>query len=120
MTTSKRDAFFALVKRPLKTKKIIVEGQEFLIRELSEADSAEMEVKLQGKDRLIDWTQHRRLLVSYCLVDDDGNRIVENPDELKGASMALIGQIYSECMRMSDVQEEDMMKLAKKSDEVES
>jgi hypothetical protein len=118
--TSKRDEFFKLIKRPLKTKKVTVEGQEFTIRELSEADSAEMEIKLQGKDNKVDWTQHRRLLVSYCLVDDDGKRIVENPDDLKDAPMDLIGSIYKECMSISEIAEEDVEKLAKKSEEVES
>lgn len=116
---SSRDSFFELIKRPLHTKEITIEGKQFFLRELSEADSAEMEVKMQTKDG-IDWQQHRRLLVSYCLVDENGERIVKNPDDLKAASKSLIGKFYNECLLLGAFEPGEVEALAKKSNEVES
>lgn len=114
-----RDSFFDLIKRPLRTKEVTIEGKVFLLRELSESDSAEMEVKMQTKDG-IDWQQHRRLLVSYCLVDEQGNRIVQNPDDLKTASKSLVGKFYNECLLLGAFEPGEVESLAKKSSEVES
>lgn len=116
---SSRDSFFELIKRPLRTKEVTIEGKQFLLRELTEADSAEMEVKMQTKDG-IDWQQHRRLLVSYCLVDENGARIIKDPDELKSVSKSLVGKFYAECLMLSEFEPGEVEALAKKSSEVES
>ena len=115
---SKRDNLFRLGSRPLKTATVEVYGESFTVRELSEADAAEMEVKMQigGK---VDFTRHRRLLVAYSLIGDDGNRIIQDPDELKSFPKAIVGKIYEAALEVSEYNESDIEALAQKSSEVE-
>ena len=115
---SKRDSLFRLGGRPLKTATVEVYGESFTVRELSEADAAEMEVKMQVGGK-VDFTRHRRLLVSYSLIDDDGNRIIQDPDELKSFPKAVVGKIYEAALEVSEYNESDIEALAKKSSEAE-
>lgn len=115
---SKRDAFFKLGNRPLRTATVDVCGESFTVRELSEADAAEMEVKMQVGGKW-DFTRHRRLLVSYSLIDDNNERIVKDADELKSFPKAIIGKIYEAALEVSQYDESEIEALAKKSSEVE-
>jgi hypothetical protein len=116
MTTSK-ERFWKLAKRELKTDSVTVEGETFSVREMSEADAADLEVKLQDKEGKIDYTRHRRLVVALCLVDEDGNRIVDNPDDLKDCPKKVIGAIYERALELSNYDKTEVKSLAKKSDE---
>ena len=115
---SKRDAFFKLGNRPLRTATVEVCGESFTVRELSEADAAEMEVKMQVGGKW-DFTRHRRLLVAYSLIDDDNNRIVTDADELKSFPKAIVGKIYEAALQLSEYDESEIEALAKKSSEAE-
>lgn len=115
---SKRDAFFKLGNRPLRTATVEVCGESFTVRELSEADAAEMEVKMQVGGKW-DFTRHRRLLVSYSLIDDNNERIVKDADELKSFPKAIVGKIYEAALEVSQYDESEIEALAKKSSEVE-
>lgn len=116
--TNKRDAFFKLGNRPLRTATVEVCGESFTVRELSEADAAEMEVKMQVGGKW-DFTRHRRLLVSYSLIDDNNERIVKDADELKSFPKAIVGKIYEAALEVSQYDESDIEALAKKSNEAE-
>lgn len=113
---SKRDAFFKLGNRPLRTATVDVCGESFTVRELSEADAAEMEVKMQVGGKW-DFTRHRRLLVSYSLIDDNNERIVKDADELKSFPKAIVGKIYEAALEVSQYDESEIEALAKKSSE---
>lgn len=115
---SKRDAFFKLGNRPLRTASVDVCGESFTVRELSEADAAEMEVKMQVGGKW-DFTRHRRLLVSYSLIDDNNERIVKDADELKSFPKAIVGKIYEAALEVSQYDESEIEALAKKSSEAE-
>lgn len=115
---SKRDAFFKLGNRPLRTATVEVCGESFTVRELSEADAAEMEVKMQVSGKW-DFTRHRRLLVSYSLIDDNNERIVKDADELKSFPKAIVGKIYEAALEVSQYDESEIEALAKKSSEAE-
>lgn len=115
---SKRDAFFKLGNRPLRTATVEVCGESFTVRELSEADAAEMEIKMQVGGKW-DFTRHRRLLVSYSLIDEDGKRIVEDSDELKSFPKNIVGKIYEAALEVSQYDESEIEALAKKSSEAE-
>ena len=114
--TNKREAFFKLGNRPLKTATVEVGGESFTVRELSEADAAEMEVKMQVGGKW-DFTCHRRLMVAFSLIDEDGKRIVDNPDDLKTFSKHVIGKIYEKALEVSHYDESEIEALAKKSSE---
>ena len=113
-----KNRFFAVAKRPLKTESIVISGQSFTIRELSESDAADLEVKMQSKDGKFDFTRHRRLMVAACLIDEAGKRIIEDPDELKDCPKVVIGQIYDRCLNLSNYSALEVEDLAKKSSEV--
>jgi hypothetical protein len=118
--TSKKDAFFALASRPLRSTQVMVEGEVFTLRELSEADASEMEVAMQTKDGKFDFARHRMLLVTYSLVDDDGKRIVDNWEQLKAFPRSIIGRLYEACLELSKYDEKEIRDLSKKSGEAES
>lgn len=112
-----KSRFLALAKRPLKQTTVVVEGQEFFVRELSEGDAAQMELKMQDKSGKYDLTRHRRLMVSYCLVDESGNRLIDNPDDLAECPKSIIGRIYEVALELSSYNPGEVESLAKKSDE---
>ena len=116
---SKRDAFFALASRPLRTLEITIAGEVFTLRELSEADASEMEVKMQTKDGKFDFARHRMLLVAYSLIDENGKRIVDDWTQLQPFSRQIIGRLYEKCLELSRYEESEIENLAKKSNKAE-
>lgn len=116
---SKRDAFFALASRPLRTTNVSIGGEVFTLRELSEADASEMEVKMQTKDGKFDFARHRMLLVSYSLIDENGKRIVDDWTQLQPFPRLIIGKLYEACLDLSRYQESEIEDLAKKSNAAE-
>ena len=117
--SSKKDAFFALASRPLRSTQVLVEGEVFTLRELSEADASEMEIAMQTKEGKFDFSRHRMLLVSYSLVDDDNNRIIDNWEQLKGFPRSIVGRLYEACLELSRYDEKEIRDLSKKSGEAE-
>jgi hypothetical protein len=77
-----------------------------------------MEVAMQSGDKF-DFAKHRRLLVSYCLVGSDGERIVKDPEVLGPIPRPILGKLYEECLKLSDYDAGEIEALAKKSDATE-
>ena len=120
MTTNKRDAFFALASRPLRTTQTTIDGEVFTLRELSEADASEMEISMQAKDGKWEFSRHRMLLVSYSLIDDEGNRIVDSWEQLKPVPRSIVGRLYEACLSLSKYDESEIKDLAKKSERADA
>jgi hypothetical protein len=128
MTMSKRDAFLAMAARPLRTKDVQVGSETFTIREISEADAAEMEIRMQSKDRVWEPQRHRALLVAYSLIDENGEFILQddvdqngkvirqNWEKIRSAPKSLIAPLYEACLDLSKYDEREINDLAKKSD----
>jgi hypothetical protein len=110
------DEFFALVERPLNTKPVLVNGKEYVLHELSEGDAAEMEVAMQDKKGKFDLSRHRRLMVAYCLHDIEGNRVISEPERLKGLPKQIVGKLYEDCLALSSYDAKEIEDLVKKSD----
>jgi hypothetical protein len=109
------DEFFALVERPLNTKPVLVNGKEYVLHELSEGDAAEMEVAMQSGGKY-EWSRHRRVLVSYCLRDIEGNRVISDPERLKSVPNQIVGKLYEDCLALSKYDAKEIEDLVKKSD----
>ena len=109
------DEFFSLVERPLNTKPVLVNGKEYVLHELSEGDAAEMEVAMQSGGKY-EWSRHRRVLVSYCLRDKEGNRVISDPDRLKSVPNQIVGKLYEDCLALSKYDAKEIEELVKKSD----
>lgn len=126
--TSKREAFLAMASRPLRTKDVTIGDQTFSIREISEADASEMEIRMQTKDRTWAVERHRALLVAYSLIDENGQLILtddvdqsgkvttQNWEKIRGAAKSLIAPLYAACLDLSDYDEREINDLAKKSE----
>jgi hypothetical protein len=113
--SSIEDEFFSLVERPLNTKPVLVNGKEYVLHELSEGDAAEMEVAMQSGGKY-EWSRHRRVLVSYCLRDKEGNRVISDPDRLKSVPNQIVGKLYEDCLALSKYDAKEIEELVKKSD----
>jgi hypothetical protein len=113
--SSELDRFLAAASRPLRTKEVRVGAETFTLRELSDFDASEMEVAMQSGEKF-DFAKHRRLLVSYCLVGTDGERIVKDPEVLGPIPRPTIGKLYEECLKLSEYDAGEIEALAKKSD----
>jgi hypothetical protein len=113
--SSELDRFLAAASRPLRTIEIRIGSEVFTLRELCESDAADMEVQMQSGDKF-DFAKHRRLLVSYCLVGKDGERIVKDSDSLKPLPRQTIGKLYEEALKLSEYDAKEIEALAKKSD----
>ncbi len=113
--SSELDRFLAAASRPLRTIEIRIGSELFTLRELCESDAADMEVSMQSGDKF-DFAKHRRLLVSYCLVGADGERIVKDSDTLKPLPKSIIGKLYEQALNLSEYDAGEIEALAKKSD----
>ncbi len=111
---SELDRFLAAASRPLRTIEIRIGSELFTLRELCEADAADMEVAMQAGEKF-DFAKHRRLLVSYCLVGSDGERIVKDSDTLKPLPKSTIGKLYEQALKLSEYDAGEIEALAKKS-----
>lgn len=116
--SSELDRFLAAASRPLRTIEIRIGSEVFTLRELCESDAADMEVSMQ-KGESFDFAKHRRLLVSYCLVGSDGERIVKDSDALKPLPRNTIGKLYEQALKLSEYDAGEIEALAKKSDATE-
>jgi len=114
--TINKEQFWELAKRPFREKVVEFDKVEYRLREMSEADSADLEVKLQTKSGDFSYWKHRRLTVALCLVDDEGNRIVDDPEKLASLGKTLIGKLYAEALKLNDYEERELESLAKKSE----
>jgi hypothetical protein len=114
---SELDRFLAAASRPLRTIEIRIGSEVFMLRELCESDAADMEVSMQ-KGESFDFAKHRRLLVSYCLVGADGERIVTDSDMLKKLPRMTVGKLYEECLKLTEYDAKEIESLAKKSDAI--
>ena len=113
---SELDRFLAAASRPLRTIEIRIGSEVFMLRELCESDAADMEVAMQSGEKF-DFAKHRRLLVSYCLVDRETcERIVTDSDMLKKLPRMTVGKLYEECLKLTEYDAKEIEALAKKSD----
>jgi len=113
--SSELDRFLAAASRPLRTIEVRIGSEVFTLRELCESDAADMEVAMQSGDKF-DFAKHRRLLVSYCLVGSDGERIIKDSDALKQLPRLTVGKLYEQALKLSDYDAGEIEALAKKSD----
>jgi len=129
--TSKREAFLAMASRPLRTKDVTIGDQTYTIREISEADASEMEIRMQTKDRRWAIERHRALMVAYSLIDENGEKILQddvdengkvikqNWEKIRDSAKSLIAPLYEACLDLSDYDESEINSLAKKSQRAE-
>lgn len=129
---SSREAFLAMASRELRTKQVSIGDQVFTVREISEADASEMEIRMQTKDRTWAVERHRALLVAYSLIDEQGQLILtddvdasgkvikQNWEKIRGSAKSLVAPLYAACLDLSDYDESEINALAKKSERADA
>jgi hypothetical protein len=114
--TVNREQLLALLNQPLREKVVPIDGLEFKLREMNEAQGAEYELCLQTKDGDYDYARSRRELLARMLIDADGNQLVSNADELKPMARHIAGRLYEVASELNRYDSKEIDSLAKKSD----
>jgi hypothetical protein len=99
---------------------VIYKGKPFRLRELTEEEGVDYELALQDKKGKFDIARMRRALIAYCLVDDDGNRVFDDPDKLKTMRRSLASFLFQRCQALNNYDENELEGLIKNSEEVGS
>jgi len=119
-----RNELLGLTKRRHKTIEIPELGLTFRIQSLTEREKSEYETALLTKtgrsvsrERLTDAA--RRLMV-LCLVDDSGERLLEQGDvnALSQLDSIVAAKIYNECQTHCGFGEDDIEQIVKNSESV--
>lgn len=114
-----KEQFKALLAKPVSTKQVEYEGQVFHIKSMTEKEGVEYELAISNKDGDIDWSKARRAMLAAMLVDDQGNKLVDSPDELGSMELALAEFLWSECRPFARGKAKEVDDLRKKSEEVQ-
>lgn len=123
-TLTSRSDLLSLTKRRYKTVEISELGLTFRIQSLTEREKSEYETALLTKtgrsvsrERLTDAA--RRLMV-LCLVDDNGDRLLEPADvgSLSQLDAIVATKIYDECQSHCGFGDDDIEQIVKNSERV--
>lgn len=115
MNVVSKEEFFNLLDEPLAEKVITIGGKNYRIRELTEELGIQYELEL-SKSGKFDVYRSRRAMVALCLVDGDGNRIVDDPDKLKKMKLGIINQLHDACLELSRYRKDDIEETIKNSE----
>lgn len=113
-----KEEFFAIIDQPAIEKLVDYEGKTYRIRAMTEADGIEYELMIQ-KDGEWDIKKARRAMICVMLLDNDGNRIVDDEARLKGMPRGLAGFLWDECQKLNGYRPGEVDDIVKKSEPVE-
>lgn len=105
----------SLLAEPLREKVIAIGGINFRLREMTEEQSTQYELALQDKGKY-DWARARRAMIAMMLVDDAGNRIVQDESQLKTMPRSIAGRLFDECQSLNRYEPNEVKDLIKNSD----
>ena len=114
-----KDEFFASLASPLKESVVCVDGRNYRLREMTEDAGTQYALMLQDKAGKFDFSRARRAMIALMLVDDDGNRIVDDESQLKAMPRSLAGVLFEECQKLNRYDPGEVKGLVKNSDEVD-
>lgn len=114
-----KEQFKALLAKPVSIKQVEYEGQVFHIKSMTEKEGVEYELSISNKDGEIDWSRARRAMLSTMLVDESGNKLVDDPEELGSMELALAEFLWAECRPFARGKAKEVDDLRKKSEEVQ-
>jgi hypothetical protein len=115
--TIDKESFFSLIAKPLREKVVEVDGNSFRLREMTEEQNTQYELALQDKKGGFDYTKARRTMIALMLVDDAGNRIIDDESQIKQMPRSLAGVLFDECQRLNRYEPGEVKALVKNSDE---
>jgi hypothetical protein len=113
-----KDEFFASLSAPLKESVVCVDGRNYRLREMTEEQGTQYELMIQDKAGRFDFSRARRAMIAIMLLDDSGNRIVDDESQLKAMPRSLAGVLFDECQKLNRYDPGDVKALVKNFDEV--
>lgn len=113
-----REEFFASLAQPLREKVVCIDGRNYRLREMTEEQGTSYELMLQDKAGKFDFSRARRAMIALMLVDDDGNRIVDDESQLKALPRSIAGVLFDECQQLNRYDAGEVKALVKNFDEV--
>ena len=114
-----KEQFKALLAKPVPIKSVDYEGTTFHIKSMTEKEGVEYELAISNKDGAIDWSTARRSMLATMLVDEQGNKLVDDPSELGSMDLGLAEFLWSECRPFARGKAKEVDDLRKKSEEVQ-
>ena len=114
--TMNKDEFFSWISGPLREARHTIDGRQIRLREMSEEQRTQYELMLQDKKGKPDIAKARRAMIAMMLIDEEGNRIVDDESQLKAMPGGLAGLIYEKCLELSRYQAGEVEELIKNSE----
>lgn len=112
--TIDKQGLYALLQKPPEERTVEIFGNVFHLRAMTEADGVEYELTLQTSGKY-DVKRARRLMLAMCLVDANGNRIVEKEEDLQTLPRGIAGALYEVCLEMNNYSRSEIKQLSKNS-----
>jgi hypothetical protein len=119
MSVVSKEEFMSILDAPLDEKVVSIGGKAYRLRELTEEGGIEYEKQL-AKGGKFDPYRARRAMVSLCLVDEAGNRIIDDPDILKKMKLGIINTLHDECLALSRYRKDDVEETVKNLEPAQS
>jgi hypothetical protein len=119
MKTMNRDEFLSMLAEPLRESTVEAAGRKFRLREMSEEDATKYELSIQSKEGKYDFSKARRSMIALMLIDDEGNRMVDDESQLKVMPRSLAGLLFDECQKLNRYEPGEVKDLVKNSDEAD-
>lgn len=116
MTTIDRAALATLLESPLREKVVTIGDLQFRLREMTEDESTRYELALQDKSGRYDWARARRAMIAAMLIDDSGNKLVDDESQLKNMPRSIAGRLFDECQSLNRYEPNEVRDLIKNSD----
>lgn len=116
MTTIDKAALASLLANPLREKVVAIGDLQFRLREMSEDESTRYELALQDKSGKYDWARARRAMIAAMLIDDAGNKLVDDESQLKAMPRSIAGKLFDECQSLNRYEPNEVKELIKNSE----
>ena len=113
-----KDDFLASLAEPLREKVIEIAGRSYRLREMTEEQGTQYELMIQDKAGRFDFSRARRAMIAIMLLDDSGNRMVDDESQLKALPRSVAGILFDECQQLNRYDAGEVKALVKNSDEV--
>lgn len=112
-----KEEFFQSLSEPLREKVVEIAGRSYRIREMTEEQGTQYELMIQDKAGRFDFSRARRAMIALMLIDDAGNRIVDDESQLKALPRSVAGVLFGECQQLNRYDAGEVKALVKNSDE---
>ncbi len=109
-----------VLESPRLEKTVTFEGRQYRLREMDDEQAIAYELDLQDKKGKFDVKKMRRTLIAHSWIGPDGERLVQDADQLKKMRRSLSGLLYAESEKLNSYDPGELEGLRKNSEEAGS